>query len=80
MKGTCHIQPRDSVHVFLVLVFVKLAELSMKTGKPRERKANSESSLRTFGTQGTAHALQEIVYGLTDILGERDQAISLLDI
>lgn len=65
-------------------VFVRLAELSMKTGKPREARAHCESALRILGTPGAGHALEDIVYGVADIagiyelLGEREQAIALL--
>ncbi|CAM6092747.1 unnamed protein product [Calypogeia fissa] len=75
---------KGETHALVAAVYVRLAELSMKTGKPREAKTYCENALRIFGTQGAGHALEDIVYGLADIagiyelLGEREQAVALL--
>ncbi|KAG6557807.1 hypothetical protein Mapa_000574 [Marchantia paleacea] len=71
-------------HASVASVYVRLAELYMKTGKPREAKTYCESALRIFGTHGAGHSVEDIVYGLADVAGvyemmnEKEQAIALL--
>ncbi|KAL2622314.1 hypothetical protein R1flu_002519 [Riccia fluitans] len=71
-------------HALVASVYVRLSELYMKTGKPREAKTYCESALRIFGTHAAGHSVEDLVYGLSDVagvyemMGEKEKAIDLL--
>ncbi|KAL3691737.1 hypothetical protein R1sor_005388 [Riccia sorocarpa] len=71
-------------HALVASVYVKLSELYMKTGKPREAKTFCESALRILGTHAAGHSVEDLVYGLADVagiyemMGEKEKAIELL--
>lgn len=56
-------------HTQVAILFVSLAELYTKMGKPRESKNYCENALRIFGRREAGHSPDEIATGLTEVAG-----------
>ncbi|KAK9104474.1 hypothetical protein Scep_021318 [Stephania cephalantha] len=71
-------------HPSVASVFVRLADVSNKTGKIRESKSYCENALRIYGKPAPGIPPEEIASGLTDVsaiyesLDEPEQALKLL--
>lgn len=71
-------------HTLVAGCYVSLAELYMKTNKPREAKSFCENALHIYGKQGSGHNPNDVASGLADVaavyeqMNEKDAAILLL--
>ena len=62
-------------HTLVAACYVSLAELYLKTNKPREAKTFCENALRIYGKQGSGHNPEDVANGLTN---EKETALALL--
>lgn len=71
-------------HTLVAACYVSLAELYLKTNKPREAKTFCENALRIYGKQGSGHNPEDVANGLTDVaaiyeqMNEKETALALL--
>lgn len=75
---------RGEHNALVASAYTSLAELYLRTNKPREAKANCQNALHIYAKHGVGHIPGDIAYGLIDIasileqLNEKETALLLL--